>query len=100
MKGCNNCNHAVWIHARNPIPEICLECRYVSVNGEKEPSNWEPTSHTNADRIRAMTDTELAKACCEYIDCMACPCGVDCIQVGKSCEKRMLEWLQQPAQEE
>lgn len=46
---------------------------------------------TNADRIRAMTDEELADwhASCPYID-------KECTMKG--CVKCVLEWLQQPAE--
>ena len=109
MKSCGNCNRSVWIHARNPIPEICLVCRYVSVNGEKEPSNWEPKSRTIAACIRTMDDEKLAEFLVDAgWDCHNCSehyrldnepllRGEKC---DENCAKHCLEWLQEPAQEE
>ena len=56
---------------------------------------------SNADRIRAMSDEELAKYLSNPCDCTVDPeqdgfreCGNDL------CVKYLLEWLQQPAEEE
>ena len=56
---------------------------------------------SNADRIRAMSDEELAKYLSNPCDCAVDPerdgyreCGNDL------CVKYLLEWLQQPAEEE
>lgn len=48
---------------------------------------------TNADRIRAMTDEELAKT----LD-MSCPPDTSCND-GQNCVKCWKDWLQQPAKE-
>ena len=58
---------------------------------------------TNADKIRAMTDEELASLLCDYA-CMACPIGeLDCegrMEIGHdACWKRWLDWLQKEADE-
>ena len=54
---------------------------------------------TNADRIRAMTDEELAKFVPNWSYTNACKCDekpyVDC---NNECEKCVLEWLQQPVE--
>ena len=56
---------------------------------------------SNADRIRAMSDEELAKFIANPCQCAVEPecdgyreCGND------SCLKHLLEWLQQPAEED
>ena len=56
---------------------------------------------TNADKIRAMSDEELAKYLSNPCDCEVDPerdgfreCGNDL------CVKYLLEWLQRPAEEE
>ena len=56
---------------------------------------------TNAQKIRAMSDEELAKYLSNPCDCAVDPerdgyreCGNDL------CVKYLLEWLQQPAEEE
>ena len=61
------------------------------------PSYTEKKKQTNADRIRAMTDEELAKLM-NYVDCSCCPVGDNCKIIA--CEKQLLEWLQQPAKED
>ena len=52
---------------------------------------------TNADRIRAMTNEELAEI-------IACPKGlfdrIDCFDDSRHCEDCILNWLQQPVKEE
>lgn len=53
---------------------------------------------SNADRIRAMSDEELADWFDKNIDCYLCPV-VKCI-IGQPCKALMLEWLKQPAEEE
>lgn len=53
-----------------------------------------PVPVTNADRIRAMSDEEL----CEFLMCdVVCDQNIspDC----KDCEKCVMDWLQQPAEE-
>ena len=51
---------------------------------------------TNADRIRSMSDEELAEI-------IACPKGLfdrmECFEYSRHCEDCVLEWLQQPAEE-
>lgn len=70
---------------------------------------FEPREMTNADRIRAMSDEELAA----FLDDLTCLC-VDCNDhdgvnencpiykqdCGRYCEpKDLMDWLQQPAEE-
>ena len=54
---------------------------------------------TNADRIRAMSDEELAKFIPDWSYTGACKCDeqsyVDC---NNECEKCVEEWLKQPAE--
>ena len=57
------------------------------------PYRTEPI--TNADRIRAMSDEELAEI-------IACPKGLfdrmDCLDDHRDCNHCALEWLKQPAE--
>ena len=55
-KRCGNCANGTWLKGMDAVPEVCLECKYVHA----EPSNWKEKVQTNADRIRAMNDEELA----------------------------------------
>ena len=53
---------------------------------------------TNADRIRAMSDEELAELIDRETDSCA-PTG-DCEKMSRDCKACWLEWLQQPAEED
>ena len=53
---------------------------------------------TNADYIRAMSDEELCKFLGEYKFCDICEEGCDNCTYNGDCNKRLLEWLQQPAE--
>nr|DAR10321.1 MAG TPA: hypothetical protein [Caudoviricetes sp.] len=64
------------------------------------PYRTEPK--TNADRIRAMSDEELASFMM-YPVCKYTGCKGDCTEknIGVTgCRKKILNWLQQPAKEE
>ncbi len=57
---------------------------------------------TNADRIRAMSDDELAMFCNSGFHCLICSEG-DKGEKGVcdvKCDEHCLEWLKQPAKEE
>ena len=51
---------------------------------------------TNADRIRAMSDEEMAKLL-DYK--LGCPAAGDCTKMSKDCKACWLDWLQKPADE-
>ena len=53
---------------------------------------------TNADRIRAMSDEELADWL-QRLDCMECPAALNCLNMHKTCNRLLLEWLKQPVEE-
>ena len=53
---------------------------------------------TNADRIRAMSDEELAELIDRETDSCA-PTG-DCEKMSRDCKACWLDWLQQPAEED
>ena len=50
---------------------------------------------TNADRIRAMSDEELAKIIEHEL---GCPVTGGCEKMPKDCKACWLDWLQQPAE--
>ena len=90
--------------------ELCKTCKHKEIlyNGIvgcifmdadcKKGEKYEP--YTNADRIRAMSDDELAEFLydCEFLHICKEGCG-ECHYNGE-CEKRIAEWLKQPAEEE
>ena len=60
-----------------------------------------PDIITNADRLRAMSDEELAEFISNWSYTNACKCEeqsyADC---NLKCEECVLDWLQQPAEED
>lgn len=52
---------------------------------------------TNADRIRAMSDEELAKLLDHEL---GCPVTGDCEKMSRDCNACWLDWLKQPAEGE
>ena len=64
------------------------ECRY--------SHDCENKVLTNADRIRAMSDEELANIMAGTPICKER--YMDCLKNGRDCEPRLLEWLKQPAE--
>lgn len=98
MKTCHNC-------ACDPV------CDH-NWNGWETCGNWiqKPEKPpTNADRIRAMSDEELANAMCRNPIFTVCDavCKGDCKAVDTLndtkeavCKRTILEWLQQPAEED
>lgn len=57
---------------------------------------------TNADRIRAMTDKELAKIYASASYCDICHVRAECfsdVDACKSCYERFLDWLRSPVEE-
>ena len=61
-----------------------------------------PPCPSNADRIRAMTDEEMADLFDTWIrDCDSndVPCRTFCLQGCSNCEKNWLRWLKQKAED-
>ena len=89
MAICETCDYA----NRPPYKSPCSECDktmgspFCCYEHEEKP--------TNADRIRAMSDEELAEI-------IACPKGLfdrmDCFDDNRDCKHCALEWLQHPAE--
>lgn len=81
------------------VKELDGICPLTNVNaGAKMPL-------TNSDRIRAMTDEELAEWILAGVSCDPCDyckhSSVHCISYKcKSDEETILEWLRQPAKED
>ena len=66
--------------------------------GYDKCKQYKPNYTTNADRIRAMSDEELAKMLTVGKGTFAC---FKCLEFGDGecsmkCDERCLEWLQQP----
>lgn len=93
---------------KNDGSDLCFECKMeIGKSGFEIKDGFEPT---NADRIRAMSDEELAKYICEKVgwDCHFCeehfrldnePLMHE-ERCDEQCTKHCLEWLKQPAEVE
>ena len=68
--------------------------RAAAIHAQQERENTKPM--TNADRIRAMSDEELAT----FMNCNGCPPKNEGCNDGQKCSLCWLEWLQQPAEGE
>ena len=85
-QGCENCKHT----KKEPTEMPCLECERNRAYDHYEPM-------TNADRIRNMTDEELATV-------IMCPldmheCDVDRCEEIETCIECTLQWLQTEVKE-
>lgn len=109
INGCGNCANYVWGDNKTPLPSECITCTTTHVpNGQHPtPSHWKAKPQTNADRIRAMSDEELAvfvRAIIRAEDCPAIGCDCDkcffkevCFN-GSKWHGKETEWLKQPAE--
>lgn len=89
MNGCNNCAK------RRDIEKECPwggTYHHHGESGEKIGICNAYKKETNADRIRAMSDEELAKN--------LIPMLIELCEDGVPCNELVREWLQQPAGED
>jgi hypothetical protein len=88
---CKNCNNyrCDWCEkvVDSPDPNMPRTCQYF---GER----------TNADRIRAMSDEELARWVMKFVIDCAIASGIEDPTWDDGSGEAMLEWLQQPAEVE
>lgn len=90
-----DCGCTIWDHGK--VDSVCAELDCL---------NYVKTERTtNADRIRAMSDEELARwltySICRYAKCGdTCPVLSGDDPAGPACMTSILDWLTQPAQEE
>ena len=92
LKRCNNCANGAWSCKESALPEVCLNCNFLS---DGSPSEWKPKVVTNAYKIRAMTDEELADWISNFVY------EIDSGEVAYSDDTdQWLFWLQQPAKED
>ena len=97
MNNCGNC--ANYDRIKMEHTNVCGKCITAYVGTvRKEPSNWKPMPQTNADRIRAMSDEELADV---IRDGSCCPDGYaeKCCSFD-TCNACWVEWLKQPAEDQ
>ena len=97
-KECKNC-----AHESNFKKHECGTCMVSYFDGEQLglPSNFKQKPMTNADRIRAMSDEELADFLADdYRACPPKPRYHKCSKYIDKCDGCWLEWLKQPAKGE
>jgi hypothetical protein len=104
-KECANYDHKNLKHTK-----ACGTCvtEHYQDGTESDPSNWRALPQTNADRIRAMSDEELAVfleyfGCCHYCsehERLSDNPLLRNERCDEKCEEHCLEWLQRPAEVE
>lgn len=106
MKECTNCQHGKWAMQRPimfPAEGICVTCTSIKDGEVHYPSNWEPQAMTNADRIRAMSDEELADkftdVAYEAHGRWYEPDGKTYHSLSADAKKAWLNWLRQPVKD-
>ena len=100
MNNCENC--------ANHNSKACQDCLTAYVGGvRQDPSQWKPFPITNADHIRAMSDEDLCQLVMAIIRVDICPMSCQCsacvfrsICTEDDDRKKVIEWLQKPAEVE
>ena len=74
---------------------VCANC----IHNNSRKDRYEPM--TNADRIREMTDDELANFVATYLQCEDCWLVDNCVNCGDmTCfDNNILSWLRSPVEE-
>ena len=97
---CETCAHSAWRDGKTAVTEVCLICTF---GKDGQPTNWKEKTMTNADRIRAMSDEELARwityACDVDLE-MFCSNPKRTRPCDNNCDLCAIDWLEQPAEEE
>lgn len=72
-------------------------CSYIGMTGDWACKGFIPKDagpRTNADRIRSMTDEELAEWLDHHVSCSRCPLYEKCISY-KTCSANLQAWLEE-----
>ena len=97
---CPNCGGTL---SAESIGWRCKNCRgFISLQDGKFYEYVEKPfmpPQTNADRIRAMSDEGLCDFLGQYKFCDICLEGCESCTYNGDCDKRLLDWLKQPAEE-
>ena len=90
---CGKGGYINYIGQSNIYEAKCYNCGYYFTFGELDLYE-EKKPVTNADRIRAMSDEELAEWLSDMHDAVTCPNNgaIDC---NPSCKRCWLDWLKQ-----
>ena len=80
--------------------EVCARCGFLTVNCQCGDFKPKQKKQTNADRIRAMSDEELAEFLCGVFDEDECNGKYICgITIPDYDEDRIAEWLKSEVKE-
>ena len=82
---------------KNSGTALCRKCKMEVESGYDPKDGY---GMTNADRIRSMSDEELCEFLSQYVFYKMCDEGCDACTYSGDCDKRLLEWLKQPAEGE
>lgn len=92
MRSCENCG---WLEVN---PSGAMFCGYSEERTWKDEccTAWKDKdeSKTNADRIRSMSDEELAEWLDHHVSCARCPLYGKCISY-KTCSENLQAWLKE-----
>ena len=96
-KECANYDHKNLKHTK-----ACGNCvtEHYKDGTESDPSNWRALPQTNADRIRSMSDEELAKWLCGISTAECCDRSCPARDMCDFGDSGMIKWLKQPAEGE
>lgn len=83
----------------------CIKCRSFQFCPWATPpdiicSSFKPRTQTNADRLRAMSDEELAQFFGNMVDCDTCPLDGKMGTCPLGCEATWGRWLKQEAEDD
>ena len=93
-KECSKCIHKEVCKTAESCDGFVSGCKHFD-NGVVI-SNLETTTPTNADRIRAMSDEEIAQWLCLNYSCTKC-LGQELCTINDGKANGLLKWLKQPA---
>ena len=86
------------------VTELCVNCKQNNSCTMCWKTSNKKCPHfiqkTNADRIRAMSDEELREFLYTYCFVDICDEGCDKCRYNGDCERRLADWLKQPAKGE
>ena len=101
MDWCDVCKYNPPDYSSHEPDKPCGDC-WVFGEGN-EPSKFVETENrqTNADRIRSMTDEELALWLAKFTDCSECPISAypHCTTSDEACACGWHEWLKEEVSE-
>lgn len=97
MTCCKNCGWLSWV----TTTDTSYYCTFIGgkILGDLSYfcQAWKPTAQTNADKIRAMSDEELAYWISDHADCNnRCEAWKDgCMNSDSTCIEAWLDWLKE-----